>query len=256
MNRFLGWGITLALSLFAMLARAEDSSVRLCADQWMPYNGDPAATKPGYVVELARAIFEPKGIKVDYDVMSYEEALSAVKEGRRSGAIGANKDEAKGLNLPDEPIGAVASCLITLADSKWTYDNVASFRSAKLGVIKGYTYWPALDTYIERNAGSGCLFVAAGEDPLEELMVKLQKREIDVVAESEPILLWYLRSHNLDRAIFRVVFKGTVDPIFVAFSPNEDGKRFAAILDEGIRELRKSGELAKLLQRYGLRDWQ
>jgi len=255
-NRCGGWGFALAFSLIALSAMADDAVVRLCADQWMPYNGDPSATKPGYVVELARAIFEPKGIKVEYDVMPYEEALSAVKEGRRSGAIGANKDEAKGLNLPDEPIGAVASCLITLADGKWTYDNVASFRSAKLGVIKGYTYWPALDTYIERNAGSGCLFVAAGEEPLEELMAKLQKREIDVVAESEPILLWYLRSHDLKREDFRVVFKGTVDPIFVAFSPDEDGKRFATILAEGIRAMRASGELTKLLQRYGLRDWQ
>jgi len=256
MNRFLGWGITLALSLFATLATAEDSTVRLCADQWMPYNGDPADPKPGYVVELARTVFEPKGIKVEYDVMPYEEALAAVKEGRRSGAIGANKEDAEGLTLPSEPIGSVATSLVTLAGNKWTYDNVGSFRYAKIGVIKGYTYWPALDTYIERNAGKETVYVAEGEDPLDELMTKLQKGEIDVVVESEPILLWYLRSHNLDRASFRVVFKGTNDPIFVAFSPNEDGKRFAAILDEGIRELRKSGELVKLLQRYGLRDWQ
>ena len=256
MNRFLGWAITLALSLSATLATAEDSTVRLCADQWMPYNGDPNEAKPGYVVELARTIFEPKGIKVEYDVMPYEEALAAVKEGRRSGAIGANKEEAEGLTLPSEPIGSVATCLLTLAGSKWTYDNVGSFRNTKIGVIKGYTYWPALDTYIERNAGKETVYVAEGEDPLDELMTKLQKGEIDVVAESEPILLWYMRSHSIDRASVRVVFKGTPESIYVAFSPNDEGKRFATILDEGIRELRKSGELVKLLQRYGLRDWQ
>ena len=256
MNRYLGWGITLALSLSAALAAAEDSTVRLCADQWMPYNGDPNEAKPGYVVELARTIFEPKGIKVEYDVMPYEAALAAVKEGSRSGVIGANKDEAEGLTLPAEPIGSVATCLLTLAGSKWTYDNVGSFRNAKIGVIKGYTYWPALDTYIERNAGKETVYVAEGEDPLDELMTKLQKGEIDVVVESEPILLWYMRSHSIDRASVRVVFKGTPESIYVAFSPNDEGKRFATILDEGIRELRKSGELVKLLQRYGLRDWQ
>ncbi len=256
MNRFLGWGITLALSLFATLATAEDSTVRLCADQWMPYNGDPADPKPGYVVELARTVFEPKGIKVEYDVMPYEEALAAVKDGSRSGAIGPNKEEAEGLTLPSEPIGSVATCLVTLAGNKWTYDNVGSFRYAKIGVIKGYTYWPALDTYIERNAGKETVYVAEGEDPLDELMTKLQKGEIDVVVESEPILLWYMRSHSIDRASVRVVFKGTPESIYVAFSPNDEGKRFATILDEGMRELRKSGELVKLLQRYGLRDWQ
>ena len=61
-NRCGGWGFALAFSLIALSAMADDAVVRLCADQWMPYNGDPSATKPGYVVELARAIFEPKGM--------------------------------------------------------------------------------------------------------------------------------------------------------------------------------------------------
>ncbi len=232
------------------------STVRLCADQWMPYNGDPAETKPGYVIELAKTVFEPRGIAVAYEVVPWEDALAAVKECKHSGAIGANKEEAEGLTLPRESIGAVAVCLITRADSKWSYNNIASFRNGKLGIIKGYSYWPALDSYIEGHADKGNIVVAEGDDPLEDLMTKLQAGEIDVVAESEPILLWYLRSHDLDRANFKVVFKGTIDPIYVAFSPDADGQRYAGILDEGIRELRKSGELVKLLQRYGLRDWQ
>ncbi len=251
-------GFAATLIVFALGARlaAADPVVQHCADQWMPYNGDPADPKPGYVIELARAVFEPQGIKVEYDVMPYKEALSTVKEGHRSGAIGANKDEAEGLTLPTEPIGTVATCLLTLAKSNWTYDNVASFRKARLGVIKGYAYWPALDTYIESNTNKEAVYAAEGDDPLDELMSKLQKGEIDVVVESEPILLWYLRSHNIDRTSVRVVFKGTAEAIYVAFAPNDDGRRFAGLLDEGIRSLRKSGDLAKLLQRYGLRDWQ
>jgi polar amino acid transport system substrate-binding protein len=234
---------------------AADSVVRLCADQWMPYNGDPADPKPGYVIELAKAVFEPKGIKVEYTVMPYEEALAAVKAGTMSGAIGANAEEGKELTLPAETIGSVPICLITRNDSNWTYNNVSSFRSAKLGVIKGYTYWPVLDSFLAKHEGPG-LFVAEGDSPLEELMTKLQAGELDVVAESEPILLWYLRSHNIDRKNFRIVFKSTPDPIYVAFAPNDEGRRFAALFDEGIRALRKSGELAQILQRYGLRDWQ
>ena len=248
--------MVLALLVWSVGAAAgADAVVRLCADQWMPYNGDPADPKPGYVIELAKAVFEPNGVKVEYSVMPYEEALAAVKEGTMSGAIGANAEEGKGLTLPTEAIGAVPICLITRIDSHWTYNNVASFRSAKLGVIKGYTYWPVLDAFLAKNEGQG-LFVAEGDTPLEELMTKLQAGELDVVAESEPILLWYLRSHNIDRKNFRIVFKSTPDPIFVAFSPNDEGKRFATLLDEGIRALRKSGELTQILQRYGLSDWQ
>lgn len=250
-----GWMCALLFSVCSGLAWGADPVLRLCADQWMPYNGDAADAKPGYVIELARKIFEPLGVKVEYTVMPYEDALVAVKEGRQSGAIGANQEEAKDLVLPQESIGSLATCLITRADSAWTYENISSFRNARLGVIKGYTYWPALDGYIERNAAKDTIVVAEGDDPLETLMHKLDARELEVVAESEPVLLWYLRNHDLDRSQFRVVFKGTVEAIYIAFAPNEEGRRFAAQFDEGIRALRTSGELLPLLQRYGLRDW-
>ncbi|MFT3828945.1 MAG: transporter substrate-binding domain-containing protein [Opitutaceae bacterium] len=250
-------GLMFALSFVACATlAAADPVVKLCADQWMPYNGDPAGAKPGYVIELARAVFEPQGLKVDYTVMPYEEALGKARSGEMTGVIGPNEEEGKDLVLPKEPIGSLATCLLTLAENAWSYDNIASFRRARLGAIKGYTYWPALDTYIERNVGKDGVFIAEGDEPLAVLMQKLQAREIDVVVESEPILLWYLRSHDLDRNQFRVVFKGTNEPIYLAFAPNDEGRRLAAVFDEGVRALRASGELTKLLSRYGLRDWQ
>ncbi|MBK8476084.1 MAG: transporter substrate-binding domain-containing protein [Opitutaceae bacterium] len=245
----------LALPLLA--ASGADSVVRLCADQWMPYNGDPTDPKPGYVIELAKAVFEPKGIKVEYTVMPWTEALAAVREGRMNGAIGANKAEGEGLTLPSETIGSISICLVTRTDSKWTYDNLTSFRSVKLGVIKGYAYWPALDSYIARATDKGSGIVCAeGDTPLADLMKQLLAGDLEVVAESEPVLLWHLRSQGIDRNQVRVVFKGSADPIYVAFSPNDEGKRQAALLDEGVKALRASGELEKLLRRYGLRDWQ
>ena len=250
--------LSIALLAFSFgTAVAEEPVLRLCADQWMPYNGNPADPKPGYVIELAKTIFEPKGIKVEYTVMPWTEATTAVRESRMHGAIGANKQEGEGMVLPTESIGVISICLITRADSTWTYDNIASFRSVKLGVIAGYAYWPALDNYIARATEKGKGIVCAeGDSPLEDLMKQLQSGEVDVLAESEPVLLWYLRSKGIARDQVRVVFKGSTDPIYVAFAPTEEGKRHATILDDGIKALRASGELQKLLLRYGLRDWQ
>jgi hypothetical protein len=41
----------------------------------------------------------------------------------------------------------------------------------------------------------------------------------------------------------------------VAFAPNDEGRRLAAVFDEGVRQLRANGELEKLLRNYGLSDW-
>lgn len=234
---------------------AADDVLRVCADEWMPFNGAPGDERPGYVVELIQAVFEPKGVKFEYSSMPWEESLAAVREGRMGATIGANEVEGEGMILPAEPIGAPPICLMTRADSTWSYDNIVSFRSVRLGVIKDYSYWPNLDAYIGKKAGSGVV-VVEGDAPLGELMRLLLEGKVDVIAESEPVLLWHLRANNLERAQFRVVYKHEPEPIYVAFAPTEDGKRYAALFDAGVKELRTSGELETLLRRYGLRDWQ
>lgn len=245
-------GIT---TVFSPRLLAEDV-VRLCADEWMPFNGASITDeRPGYVIELARTIFEPRGITIDYQVMPWEDALVAVREGRMTAAIGANTAEGEGTVIPQEPIGAPPVCLMVRTDSTWNYSNLVSFRNVKLGVIKDYSYWPSLDEYIEAKAGDAVV-VVEGDAPLGELMSLLTQRKVEVIAESEPVLLWHLRANNIDRAQFRVVYKHQAEPIYLAFSPTPDGRRFAPIFDAGMKALRASGDLEKMLRRYGLRDWQ
>ena len=103
------------LSLFAVLivlsliltrpGFASDANVlRIRADSWMPFNGDPASEKPGYVVEVLREIFGPLGIKVDYQIMPWASALKAAEAGEIDGVIGANKKEAVNLVTGTESI--------------------------------------------------------------------------------------------------------------------------------------------------------
>lgn len=229
--------------------------LRLCADEWMPFNGAAGDERPGYVIELARAIFEPADVAVEYTVIPWEDALAAVREGRMSGAIGVNTAEGEGMVLPHEAIGAAPTCLMVRADSTWNYSNLMSFRDVKLGVIKDYSYWPSLDEYIAKKSGTGVV-VVEGDTPLDDLVGLLTDRKVEVIVESEPVLLWHLRANNIDRSRFRVVYKHEAEPIYIGFAPNDDGRRLAALFDEGVKRLRAAGELDKLLRRYGLRDWQ
>jgi len=255
MSPFVRMALVAFSGVAVLLPRVSGEEVcRLCADQWMPFNGVPTDSRPGYVVEMARAILEPHGIKVEYEIQSWEDALVAVREGRMSGAIGVNTSEGEGMVIPAEPIGAPAVCVVVRADSSWTYNNVMSFRDVKLGVIKDYSYWPGLDDYIARKTGSG-VEVVEGEDPLGDLMGLLTGRKVEVIAESEPTLLWNFRENNLSRDDFRVVYKHNTESIYVGFAPTDDGRRFAGLFDEGIRTMRASGALATLLKRYGMRDW-
>ena len=43
---------------------------------------------------------------------------------------------------------------------------------------------------------------------------------------------------------------------FTHHSMNEEGRRLAQILDQGVNRLRSSGKLIIILEKYGIDDWE
>jgi polar amino acid transport system substrate-binding protein len=246
--------LLLSMTLLCAAQAAEGEKVlTVRTDSWMPFNGEPGDAKPGYVIEVLKEIFEPAGIKVDYQTKPYKESLEAARKGEVDAVIGANEAEAEGLVIPFKSIGAPCVVLLTLDHSTFEYQNMRSLMKVKLGIIDGYSYWPALDNYITQKKN---LVVEGGEAPLDALFQKLQKSEIEVLAENEPVLMWYLRAHKLDKKDFRAVYRHMADPIFVVFAKTPAGKANSELFDKGIQALRSSGRLVKILDKYGLSDWE
>lgn len=241
-------------TVLAFSARAETLRVR--ADHWMPYNGSPDAELPGYAIELARAIFEPNGITVEYATMPWGDALKAAAAGEIEAVIGANRDEAEGLILPQECVGLPRIGLFVRKENPWRYQNVASLFSVKLGVVLDYKYWSALDDYIAKS-GEPRVFQLSGEQPLEDALAQLDAGKLDVVAETAAVFSWTMKSAGYPSGSFRTVYLHEGDPVYFAFTPRDGaGKRFAEIFDRGLRDLRRSGQLSRILARYGLGDWE
>lgn len=245
--------LSLLAALLPCQLTADDKVLHVSADTWMPFNGDPQGEKPGYVVEILKTVFEPAGIKVDYSTMEYAAALEKARAGQLDAVIGPDEGEAKGLILPKQSIGQPSICLLATANTKAEYQNIRSLKTLKLGVIEGYTYWDALDTHI---AAKKNISEAAGDTPLTTLFTRLEKGEIDVIVETESVLLWFLRENKRDKGEFKALYRHEAEPIYVAFSNDEKGKSFAALFDKGMETLRKGGELKKILARYGLREWE
>lgn len=244
-----------ALGLCIAASTAFSESIRLRADNWMPFNGDPKADKPGYVVELCKAIFEPQGIKIDYDTMPWEEAVKAAREGSIDGVIGAAPDEGKGLVFPKESINVLRIALVGKKGLTWNLENAASFEKVKIGVVPGYAYWEGLDNYI-KTAKPTRVVVFTGDNPTETAIRKLQEGVIDLFPENLIVFSWNVRALGLKTTDFKPYYINTGDDIYVAFTPKgPNGARWAKLFDEGIQKLRKSGELKKILSAYGVEDW-
>ncbi len=254
--RRLSPGILCALLLggaLPSLAADTPKVIRLRADSWMPYNGVPSASLPGYAVELARAIFSAHGYTVDYQAMTWADALKAAGAGEIEGVIGANKTEAKGLVVPREMIGEPMVGLYVRKDSTWTFENIGSLTKVRLGVVDGYSYWDTLDSYLTRQ-GPPQVSVLRGDTPLLDGIGQLDRAELDVIAESQPVWLWTVKSSGRANRDYRSVYLQPGESIYLAFSP-QSGPELAALWDRGIAELRANGQLAEILRKYSISDW-
>ncbi|SFV56538.1 ABC transporter, periplasmic domain [hydrothermal vent metagenome] len=76
------------------------------------------------------------------------------------------------------------------------------------------------------------------------------------MVEDPYVLEYYFKIKN-SHIPFKIAGSTYADNVYLAFSPNNPhSKEYAKILSEGINTLRKSGELDKILAKYGLHDWE
>ncbi|MGD9547500.1 MAG: substrate-binding periplasmic protein [Candidatus Krumholzibacteriia bacterium] len=229
-----------------------DSTIILAADAWPPYNCAEDDTNAGYMVDVARAVFEPLGYRVEYRVLPWEESLAGAREGRYDGAIAATTEEGMGLVIPQEPLLYSQVVFFTLAGSDWVFRGPESLADRRLGCIEGYDYVEWLNDYIGRNADNPALVQAeSGTFPMRRNILKLVNRSIDVLAGDEGTVRYV--AGNLGFAD-RIRSAGTLprrSACYIAFTPSSGkGRRLAGILDDGIRRLEEQGRLEDLRRFY------
>lgn len=239
----------LILSFFAL-----SRELKVTADFWMPFNGKPNSENEGFVVEILREIYEPKGYTVNYFIRPWSRAVMMGYKGEVDLIIGAVFEEAKGFYFPDEPIGLLSNDFYALKNSKWKYEGYDSFKNIRIGIIRDYSYGENLDRFIKANKN---LFDAnVGENALELNIKKLLLGRIDILIDTKAVVDLKLNEMNLNDTITYIGCDDTADSLFVAFSPLiDDSKTLIRIFDMGISEIRQSGRLKQILAKYGQKDW-
>ncbi len=242
---------TLVAVVLSLGTAAAAEVVTLSADSYLPFNGDPAAEKPGYMIELAKEVFQAHGMTVTYTLVPWARTLKAVQAGETDGAVGATTDE--GLSYPAEPQGQGRNGFITLASSTWAWSGATSLQGVSLGIVSGYTFGVIdgfdVDAYVA--AGKG-VQVIKGDAPMAIAAEQLTRGRIGAFLDLPPVFMAAVP----DPTKYKVAYLApSAQNLFIAFSPNERGKRLAALLAEGTVALRANGKLAAILARYDLKDW-
>jgi polar amino acid transport system substrate-binding protein len=242
----------LGLLLASPAAWAGTDTLLLLSDPWCPFACEPDSPLPGFMIDIAKAVFEPRH-KVVYQVEPFARADGEVAAGQAQGLVGALKlPRRASFHYPEREQGIANVCFYTRPDSTWLYHGRTSLQGVLVGATLGYNYgrevggilrerWIKLDT-------------VGSSDALHLNIEKLLRGRIDTVVEYGPVM-----SFTLSRGKVKLRNAGctsVADPIYIAFSPKlTEGERYARELSEGMERLRRSGELKRILARYGLTDW-
>ncbi len=234
-------------------------TLTLQADEWCPYNCEPGSDKPGFMVEIARAVFEPLGHSINYAVTNWSRAIMMARKGRIHGIIGATKSEVPQFIFPGIENGFAGGAFFVREGYGWRYSGLDSLADVRLAVIQDYGYG-VIDPYIETHQSTDRVIVNAGENALELNIKLLLKGRADAVLATGPVL----RNTASEMGVMdRIEYAGgdgetgENNLVYIAFSPeNPRSKAYADQLTQGMKDLRSSGRLAEILARYGLEDWE
>ncbi|MCS6243158.1 MAG: ABC transporter substrate-binding protein [Opitutus sp.] len=235
--------------------RADIIEVR--ADNWMPYNGDPAAERPGYVVELLRAAFPNDTI--NYKTCPWAQACAELAEGKIDAILGAGPSDSPGAILPELTIGAMRNIFYVKKGTAWRFKGIESLKSIRLAAASGYAYDNdgPLDTYLKQGTAPAVQF-GTGDAPLESTIGNLRNGAVDAAVEDASVMLWTLKQLRVPTG--EIHSAGALakegSPLHVAFTAKKPvSTARAEQLTATVRKMRESGALTQLLALYDLDDW-
>ncbi|WP_041577061.1 substrate-binding periplasmic protein [Bdellovibrio bacteriovorus] len=248
--------LILSVTVFAS-ARARADVISFRSDFWCPYVCNPDSETPGYMVEIARTVFEKHGHKVQVKLSNWVRAIKDTRSNRVQGLMGCSVVDAPDFIYPKKSLGIMKNAYFVPKNSTWTYKGRPSLQGMKIGVINGYTYGDSVDNLIRSRHRSFIPF--SGDRPLEQVIRMMQAGRLDGFIENPVVLQYTSVSAKITMENMKV--GGWVenhDPaLYISFSPNNPkSQEYAEILTRGVEELRRSGELQRILQKYNLKDWE
>ncbi len=246
-----------AVLALAFVFSGQAATITIVADEWCPYNCTPGSDKPGYMIELAQQILGEAGHTIDYRNMPWSRAIEEARKGRFDAIVGAARGDAPDFVYPENALGVSSNVFVVPKGASWRYRDIGSLAEISFGSIRDYSYGDELDAYItEHEKDARRVQVASGDDALSTNIKKLAAGRIGAAVEDRNVIEYFLADTG-QQGNFEIAGNLGEDPLYIAFPPGgERSSEYARQLSEGVARMRASGELAALLKKYGLRDWQ
>ncbi|WP_306330971.1 substrate-binding periplasmic protein [Vibrio injensis] len=241
-------GIFLSISTMAL----ERTSLAICGDGggWPPYHFEKERKVIGYDIDVLEAVFSPLGLTITVDLPPWQRCLRETNLGRYDIALSAaySEERDKDYILTDyyytlQPSYVYSSITYPEGLPIRTAQDIDGFRVCGL---QGYNYtgFGVDDSKVRKNGKT-----------FDQVVKMLEANRCDVFLARYEILAGFKASEGIDHLTngLKVVSIPGIsgDKFYMLISRSiPDGLELKSIFDQHIKQLRVSGELDRMIEKY------
>jgi polar amino acid transport system substrate-binding protein len=238
----LRWGFYLRsvflFTLFYSHTSLASELLRFSTLDWPPYSGENLPGK-GLTAEIISAAFKAEGyLNIQFDFLPWSRALSvAEKDERYIGCLNAyySKERAKKFIISDP----VISSLIKFAerrDNPIKWNHLEDLRGKKIGVVQDYVNTSELEQLFTNKT----LYADIAIDDSSNL-TKIAYRRVDLAIIDSNVFEYLMNTHLHFKTLKNELILGPKileeKKLFVLFSKNLKGKKYAQIFNRGLKKI-------------------
>ena len=219
---------------------AEINSINVATESWDKYTNQDGS---GLFTDITRAIYEPQGIEVIVEFVPYKRALNLLERRKADAMYGTYSAEVEAkpyLITPTNPIDKEQTLAIFKRSKVTLWQGQNSLINRELAWVRGYDY--------DTNLGIQVKKVSEVVDSQQGLSM-LQADRFDFFLDHSGALIDTINRIDFDVSDYRME-PVIEEDLHMAFANTERGQELARIFDQGIAELKRSGDLKTIFERY------
>lgn len=201
----------------------------------------------GIDIDLLREILSRKGLELVAYITPWDTALRMIREGACDliPNISRDSEREKTMNFSASYRNEEAFGFYVRSDSGVRVARLEDLKGKRVGIIQGYTYFPAFDrdSAIRKEASIN----------EETLFKRLMKGQVDAVIMERYSGDYHLNSSLKGQGLERAAYVETIHRENVsnmAFSRAKDLSDVIGIFNEGFREIQQDGTLDRIVKKY------
>jgi polar amino acid transport system substrate-binding protein len=252
--------VFLVMMCASSAVKGEDGTIVFTADDSPPYTiaSSEGSGLEGFMIDVARAVFEKEGRRVQVNFFPYMRSIQEVREGRANGVLLVAEVTAPGLVYIRNPISREKVAFFVRKGFPWKYAGVGSLEKMRIATGFGFDFAdPEIGDFIKRKSAAAPTMVQliSGKDVNNRNFQKLLGGRADIVIATEMIGTYVARQAGIFDQL-KIAGRSRNDIVAqTGFDPrNPTSAIYADMLSRGVAELARSGKMREIMARYGLNN--